>query len=94
MSSWICSWSNNKNKAIEQVCQYVSSVKELASAEANQDAQSKNKACKIVLKLFKLPYKNPNPKSLFCSRMYFTYEVCYIPKNHQIRVHMLTRQAE
>lgn len=37
-------------------------MKELTSAEANQDTQSKNRAHKIGLNLFKLPYKHQNPK--------------------------------
>lgn len=40
-------------------------MKELTSAEANQDTQSKNRSHKIGLNLFKLPYKNQNPKLFF-----------------------------
>lgn len=54
--------SINKSTATEQVSWYVNSMKELTRAEANQDTQSKNRAHKIGLNLFKLPYKKQNPK--------------------------------
>lgn len=54
--------SINKTTATEQVSWYVNSVKELTRAAANQDTQSKNRAHKIGLNLFKLPYRNQNRK--------------------------------